>query len=144
MLIAVLAGAVPSPSPAAADKGGLTIIVNPESGVKAVARQDLARIYLGKKMFWDTGARIRIQPAMLGEGDGVVRSFIEKQTGRTVDQYRAYWKHMLFSGGGTAPRTFRTTAQVVDFVASEPGAVGIVSATPQDDRVRVIEVKGGQ
>jgi hypothetical protein len=126
------------------DKGALVVIVNAENGVREVPLPDLARIYLGKKTLWDSGTRLRIHPAMLDEEQAVVREFIEKDIQRSVDQYRAYWKHMLFSGGGTAPRTFRTAAQVVDFVAREPGAVGILAAPPTDDRVRVIEVKGGR
>jgi hypothetical protein len=139
LVLAALAG-LATRAPGVEEKPSLTVIVSAESDVKAVPRPDLARIYLGKKTLWESGARI--QPAMLGENDPVVREFIEKQIGRTVDQYRAYWKQMLFSGGGTAPRTFRSTSQLVDFVAREPGAVGIVAALPTDGRVRVVEVKG--
>jgi len=126
------------------DKASFIVIVNAENSARDLPMADLARIYLGKKTLWDSGTRGRIHPAMLGEDQAVVREFIEKDIQRTVDQYRAYWKHMLFSGGGTAPRTFRTAAHVIEFVASEPGAVGILAAPPTDDRVKVIEVKGGR
>jgi len=134
----------PAQGQAAKDKPSFIVIVNAENDTRELPMADLARIYLGKKTLWDAGTRGRIHPAMLGEEQGVVREFIEKDIQRTVDQYRAYWKHMLFSGGGTAPRTFRTAAHVIEFVASEPGAVGIVAAPPTDDRVKVIEVKGGR
>ena len=124
------------------DKAAVIVIVNVENDIRETTLADLTRVYLGKKTLWESGARIH--PAMLDEDQAVVRGFIEKDIQRTVDQYRAYWKHMLFSGGGTAPRTFRTAAKVVDFVAQEPGAIGIVAAAPTDDRVKVIEVKGGR
>jgi len=142
--VAVAAVTVPAQGQGARDKPGFIVIVNAENDARELPMADLTRIYLGKKTLWDAGTRGRIHPAMLGEDQAVVREFIEKDIQRTVDQYRAYWKHMLFSGGGTAPRTFRTAAHVIDFVASEPGAVGIVAAAPTDDRVKVIEVKGGR
>jgi ABC-type phosphate transport system substrate-binding protein len=124
------------------DKTAFTVIVNPENTATEVTMQDLTRIYLGKKTLWDSGARI--SAGMLETEQPVMRAFIEKDVQRTLDQYRAYWKHMLFSGGGTAPRTFRTPAEVVDFVAREPGAIGIVAGSPAGDRVKVLEVRGGR
>lgn len=121
----------------------MTVVVNAENPATEVTLQDLTRIYLGKKTLWgDSGPRI--QAGMLETDSAVIRDFVEKDMQRTVDQYRAYWKHMLFSGGGTAPRTFRTAAQVVEFVSREPGAIGIIMGPPADDHVKVIEVRGGR
>ena len=60
---------------------------------------------------------------------------------KSVSQYRAYWKRLLFSGGGSAPRTFRTSAQVIDFVTRQPGAIGVVESSAADAaRVKVLDV----
>jgi len=138
--LAVLAPAGGSGQTPAERAPFLTIIVNAENPVTELSVTDLSRIYLGKKTLWDSGPRI--SPAMLGEDRPVVKEFIEKDVRRTVDQYRAYWKHMVFSGGGTAPRSFRTPAQVIDLVAREPGGIGILAGPPGDERVKVVEVKG--
>ena len=120
----------------------MIVVVNAENATTELSMQDLTRIYLGKKTLWDSGARI--QAGMLETDQPVIRDFVEKDMQRTVDQYRAYWKHMLFSGGGTAPRTFRTAAQVVEFVSREPGAIGIILGPPTDDHVKAIEVRGAR
>jgi hypothetical protein len=60
---------------------------------------------------------------------------------KTVRQFRAYWKRHLFSGQGTAPKTFASSKQVADFVAANPGAIGILDGTYSDDRVKFIELK---
>jgi ABC-type phosphate transport system substrate-binding protein len=57
-----------------------------------------------------------------------------------VRQYRAYWKKRLFSGQGTAPKTFTSSRQVVDYVARTPGAVGVVERGAVNDRVKLIEL----
>jgi hypothetical protein len=130
---------VPAGGSGEPERTPLTIIVNAENPVAELSVTDLSRIYLGKKTLWDSGPRI--SPAMLGEDRPAVKEFIEKDVRRTVDQYRAYWKHMVFSGGGTAPRSFRTPAQVIDLVAREPGGIGLLAGPPGDDRVKVVEVK---
>lgn len=120
-------------------QSGVKIIVHPEVDVAGVSQADLARIYLGKKTFWESGARI--SPSLLDEKSPLTETFIEENLKKTVRQYRAYWKRHLFSGQGTAPRTFTSSKLVADFVAANPGAIGIVDAGYGDDRVKVIELQ---
>lgn len=117
---------------------GFKVVVNLENKLARLGQEDLARIYLGKKTLWDWDARI--MPAMLDESAKVSQAFLEAHLKRSVSQYRAYWKRVLFSGGGTPPRTFRTSAEVVEFVARQPGAVGVVEAGVTDARVRAVDV----
>jgi ABC-type phosphate transport system substrate-binding protein len=115
------------------------LIVNPEVGVSRLSQEELARMFLGKKTLWESGTRIT--PAMLDESTSTATGFIEGIVRRTVSQYQAYWKRQLFSGGGTAPKTFRNSAQVIDYVAKNPGAIGVVEVSAADDRVRVVAVE---
>jgi len=114
------------------------VVVNSEGGAARLSREELARIYLGKKTIWEGGTRI--VPAMLDEEAPAMQPLMERVLQKSVEQYRAYWKRLLFSGGGTAPRTFRNSAQVLDFVAKNPGALGVVEASASDDRVKVVEI----
>jgi ABC-type phosphate transport system substrate-binding protein len=117
---------------------GFVVVVNPDNKVQKIPRDELARMFLGKRTMWASG--VRIEPAMLDEESQPMRPFLEKTLLKSIDQYRAYWKRLLFSGGGTAPRTFRTSAQVLEFVAREPGAIGIVDDSAPETGVRVVEV----
>ena len=123
----------------ASTQGAVRIIVHPEVAVSSLSQAEVARIYLGKKTFWESGARI--SPSLLDEESPVTESFIEENLKKTVRQYRAYWKRYLFSGQGAAPKTFSSSKQVADFVAANPGAVGVVDAGYSDDRVKVVELK---
>ena len=115
------------------------VIVSPDVEVTSVTRAEIARIYLGKKTFWDSGARIEL--SLLDEESPLTESFLEENLKKTVRQFRAYWKRHLFSGQGTAPKTFATSKQVADFVAANPGAIGVVDAAYTDDRVKLIELR---
>ncbi len=115
------------------------VIVSSDVEVSAITQAEIARIYLGKKTFWDSGARI--QPSLLDEKSPLTESFLEENLKKTVRQFRAYWKRHLFSGQGTAPKTFASSKLVADFVAASPGAIGIVDAGYTDDRVKFIELQ---
>jgi ABC-type phosphate transport system substrate-binding protein len=126
-------------APAAGAQGQTKVIVSTEVEVSAISQAEVARIYLGKKTFWDSGARI--QPSLLDEKSPVTESFLEDNLKKTVRQFRAYWKRHLFSGQGTAPKTFTSSKLVADFVAANPGAIGIVDGSYADDRVKFIELQ---
>jgi ABC-type phosphate transport system substrate-binding protein len=120
------------------DRSGAKVIVPADSALSKIDRQELARVFLGKKTIWESGQRI--QPVMLPEESRAMQGFLDKTLQKSVEQYRSYWTRLLFSGGGSAPRTFRTSAQVVDFVSREPGAIGIVDAATATEHVKVVEV----
>jgi len=116
-----------------------TVIVNTGSKLARIPVDDLSRIYLGKKTLWeDTGTRI--VPALPDEDGALGRAFLDSALNKSVAQYRAYWKRQLFSGGGTAPKTFRTSEQVIEFVARQPGGIGIIETGALDARAKAVEV----
>jgi len=120
-------------------EGQTKVIVSTDVEVSAISQAEISRIYLGKKTFWESGARI--EPSLLDEKSPLTESFLEENLKKTVRQFRAYWKRHLFSGQGTAPKTFASSKLVADFVAANPGAIGIVDASYTDDRVKFIELQ---
>ena len=116
----------------------LRVVVNKENKLASLTTDDLTRIFLGKKTLWDSGTRI--VPVMPEEESPTGELFLSGTLKRSVSQFRAYWKRLLFSGGGAVPKVFRNHDQLLDFVARQPGAIGIVEASAVDDRVRVLEI----
>ena len=121
-----------------AARAPVRVIVNKEQPDTRLGLNDLERIYLGKKTLWDNGQRIA--PAMLEDSNESAEAFMVDVLHKTSSQFRAFWKRQLFSGGGAPPRTFRTSAQVAEFVARQPGAVGVVEPGYTDDRVKVVQI----
>jgi ABC-type phosphate transport system substrate-binding protein len=116
----------------------LRVVVNKENKLASMTTDDLTRIFLGKKTLWDSGTRI--VPVMPEEESAAGELFLSGTLKKSVSQFRAYWKRLLFSGGGAVPKVFRNHDQLLDFVARQPGAIGIVEASAVDDRVRVLEI----
>ncbi len=130
-----------APSGTASEEGAQSkkvafkIVVNLENEVTELSRGELARIYLGRKTLWGSQT---VVPVMLQEKDPTTQVFVEKILNRTVRQYRAYWKRRLFSGGGTTPKTFYSSTQILEFVAKTPGAIGLVDSSSGGKSVRVV------
>jgi ABC-type phosphate transport system substrate-binding protein len=116
----------------------LRVVVSKENKIVSLSTDDLNRIFLGKKTLWDSGTRI--VPAMPEEESPAGELFLSGTLKKSVSQFRAYWKRLLFSGGGTVPKVFRSSSQILDFVARQPGAIAVIEASAVDDRVRVLEI----
>jgi ABC-type phosphate transport system substrate-binding protein len=116
----------------------LRVIVSKENKQGSMTTDDLTRIFLGKKTLWESGTRI--VPAMPEEESPAGETFLAGTLKKSVSQFRSYWKRLLFSGGGTVPKVFRSSDQILDFVARQPGAIAVVEASAVDDRVRVLEI----
>ena len=137
-LLALAFSLMPPPAVSQSVDNSLRVVVNKDNRVTSLSTDDLTRIFLGKKTLWESGTRI--VPAMPLEESTAGEAFLSTTLQKSVSQFRAYWKRLLFSGGGAVPRVFRTSGQILDFVARQPGAIGIVEASAMDDRVRVLEI----
>lgn len=129
---------LPGPVSAQGVDRSLRVVVNKENKLASLTTDDLTRIFLGKKTLWDSGTRI--VPVMPEEESTTGELFLSGTLKKSVSQFRAYWKRLLFSGGGAVPKVFRNHDQLLDFVARQPGAIGVVEASAVDDRVRVLDI----
>lgn len=131
ILVLVLASALSAPV-AAAD---LVIIANPEIQESTLDNKDVQRIFLGKKTRWDDDTTI--VPVMLKSGPPH-DEFIERYVDRSVQRFVTYWRQMVFTGKGIPPKLFVSEADLVDFVAATPGAVGCASAAADVSGVKIL------
>ena len=121
----------------AAGGGGIPVAVEPDGrlvGVEAVVDKDLASALLAH----DLGAEMLLIPT--GVSKVAIRFGTPQQRWLdtiTVDEARAYIKAGEFGAGSMEPKV----AAVADFVATTPGAVGVIGA-PQEIRA-LIEGRSG-
>jgi len=115
-----------------------TIIVNPANDVSEISAQDLAQIFLGKKTLWPSGKRI--VPVLLDTETEAGRHFLMGYVKKTESQYRSYWKRRLYSGGGAVPKTLASSAAVSAYVATTPGAIGVIEAEAATGTVKAVVV----
>ena len=121
---------------AAAGAAEFLVIANPSLRGAAISSNDLKQIYLGNK----TTLRDRhVEPVTTPSGVAHQR-FASACLGKTPAGLRTYFRNLVFTGKGSMPRSFATTAEMVAYVAATPGAIGYVSGASDLKGVVVLAI----
>ena len=110
---------------AANAEGTYAVIVNAANPVASLSSADVMNIFLGKKASWDDGKKIEF--VTLKDGDAN-KDFLKDHVKKNPQQFKNYWKQMLFTGKGVIPPAYDTDAEVTGFVSQNPEVIGYVSA----------------
>ncbi len=114
------------------------IIANNSVSETKLDREAVERIFLGKKLQWSDGSLV--VPVSLRSG-GVHKAFMKNFLDRDPSQFSTYWKQAVFTGRGVPPKSFEREADLIEFVAQTPGAIGYVSSIPSSKQVCKIDIK---
>jgi len=113
----------------------VAVIVNASNG-NALADSEISRAFLGKLKSYGDGSGIT--PVNLKVGNDTRTAFEKNVLKKSSSQVKAYWSKLVFSGKGKPPKELGSDADVVNFVAGNPGAIGYVDAGSVNDKVKVI------
>lgn len=101
----------------------VSLAFSPNVSSEEINERDLAAVFLGQKRQWSDGTRVKI--AIL-KSPGSQSEVLNIVTDRSPGQYWAHWRNIVFSGRGIMPRVFQSEAALLDYIASEKGAIGPV------------------
>lgn len=132
-LFLLIAGVLPP----GAVRAEVVVIANTSVSVDSVSSEDLKKIFTGKLVVWNDGHSIK--PAILADGQ-THQTFIRNYIGKTTDQFRTYWRRMIFTGQGIQPRTFSKVSDLIEYVTETPGAVGYISASDSTLNTKTLSV----
>lgn len=135
--VCLLALLIPELAPFAAAQE-VKIVAHPDVPGSTLSQDEIRRIFLGKRTQWDQSNQ-KIHFIIL-EGGEVHETFIRRYIGKTPSQFRNYWRMMVFTGKGRAPRSLKSPEEVVDYVANTAGAIGYVPPKTDTKEVVVISV----
>ncbi len=121
--------------PGAEAQSGFQIVVHSSSSITSMPQEAVSRLFLKKDTTWSTGGEVL--PVDQAGDSAVRKTFSEAIHGRGTSQIQRYWQQQLFSGAAVPPSELASDAAVIDFVKSNPGAVGYVR---QGSSVRGVKV----
>jgi ABC-type phosphate transport system substrate-binding protein len=101
--------------------GGVVVI-----GDVRFARLDapmLEKVYTGKVIEVDG---IPVTAVNASRGSSVRNRFLQAYLNQDEDKYTAYWTVRRYIGKGASPREFSSSAEVIEYVKSTPGAIGYI------------------
>jgi len=108
-----------------AQNGGVALIAHADVPANPLSKTDVQNLFLGKKTKIEAAS---VTIVILQEG-AAHEQFLKEYLSRTPDQYMKYWKKLIFTGEGKAPKSFATEAELLDYVEKTEGVIGYVSTT---------------
>jgi len=111
----------------------LVLIVNRDSGISALSREQGSHLFLGRVKMLPSGARANVV-----EVEPLRASFYRRLLGRDIAEINAYWARLQFSGRTQPPLRVADSAAAISRVAQDPDAIAFVDLVPDDPRARVV------
>jgi ABC-type phosphate transport system substrate-binding protein len=114
----------------------LVVIVNPKVAIKALSREEVARIFMKKSKTLPNGEEII--PLSQSSRTDVNERFFKGVTGQERMQRDAYWARLLFTGKARPPEDAKTDKNVKERVANDRRYIGYIDASNLDKTVKTV------
>lgn len=112
------------------------VVVNPNSGVTHLTREQVRNIFLGRAKFLRPGL-VALPVEQLNPATSRAR-FYDALANLPLVQVRSYWARLYFTGQAQPPRQTESDEETLQVVAQNRGAIGFIPANKVDGRVRVV------
>jgi ABC-type phosphate transport system substrate-binding protein len=117
--------------------------LNAAGGVVVIAHASLTRldvatlekIYTGRII--EVGG-IPVNPVNANSGSAIRNRFLQFYLNEDEDKYTAYWTVRRYIGKGASPRELTSSADVINFVKSTPGAIGYIDEADLQPGINVL------
>ena len=127
-------------TPVSADE--LDVVANPRSGIDTLSHDEVVNIFMGRSHQLPSG--ITAQPIDLPATQAEKTSFYRLLVNKDLAEINSYWARLHFSGRISPPMVAKSTANVIEIVASTPGAIGYINKSKVDPTVKPVFELGTQ
>ncbi|RJF91877.1 hypothetical protein [Noviherbaspirillum saxi] len=112
------------------------IIVNPNSGVERLSKDEVISIFMGRQRKLTSG--VTALPVDLAGPPAAKEQFYASLVGKKLSEVNSYWARVMFSGQGSPPRQAESEDEVVEIVASSKGAIGYIDRKKLNKQVKAV------
>ncbi len=123
-----------------AQVSALTVISNAKGTPETLRFSELKSIFMGEQQRWRNGTKITLALMKTNTDVGKVTSF--KVYGMSGDELNKFWLALVFQGKAAAPIFFNSVSELENFVAHNPGAIGITDQLAANTDIKTIMVEG--
>jgi ABC-type phosphate transport system substrate-binding protein len=118
----------------------LTVISNENGSPSSLKFSELKSIFMGEQQRWRNGTRITI--ALMKTNTSAGKTTSKKVYGMSSDELNKFWLALVFQGKAAAPNFFNSAVDLENFVAQNPGAIGILDEVDANNDIKTIIVEG--
>ena len=120
---------------------GVAIVVRPDVPVDNLSFNDLRKLLLGDRQFWNSGLRVTLLISAPGsrERDVVLKTIYQMSEA----QFRQYWIAKVFRAeAASGPRIVYSSEMAAELATSIPGAVAFVDMGQVPKGLKVLKIDG--
>ncbi|WP_341328840.1 hypothetical protein [Methylotuvimicrobium sp. KM2] len=114
-------------------------VVNSALTQNSVSRNGLSAIFRMRLRQWQDGSPIIV--FVLRDSNPLHKQFCKQVLNVFPHQMRRSWNKLVFSGTGQAPVTVASKEEMVDKIASTPGAIGYLSGEDITEDIKILIIK---
>lgn len=118
----------------------LTIISNQNGAPAAMKFTELKSVMKGEKQRWNSGTKVSI--ALMKTSTSIGKNTAQLIYSMSGDALLKYWLGQTYQGSAHAPKFFNTTSELQNYVAQNPGAIGVIDQPLGTDEIRIISIDG--
>jgi ABC-type phosphate transport system substrate-binding protein len=108
---------------------GLVLIGN-KTGLESVSRKQLKGIFRGSQTIWNTNEEVIIvMPSLKAD---FANDFASSVLQMTQSALHRYWLELVFQGRADAPVFLNSSAEIVEYVKNNPGAIAVVKMSEKE------------
>lgn len=117
----------------------MVVIANHSVPVNRLERNAARLIFSMRRSQWPDGTPLGV--VVMPDENPLHRQFSSQVLHLYPRQLRRVWDRQTYSGTGQSPETVATPEEMLERVATRPGAVGYLPREKVDGRVKLLEVK---
>ncbi|RZJ64518.1 MAG: hypothetical protein EOO50_15460 [Flavobacterium sp.] len=118
----------------------LTVIGNVSGVPENLKQSELKAVLMGETQRWKSGKRILI--ALMKTNTAVGRTTSAKIYDMSGEELNKYWLSLVFQGKAQAPVFFTSVTELQNFVAQNPGAIGVIDKPVANAEIKALVIDG--
>lgn len=111
-------------------------VVNAELSQDSISKQGLRAIFKMRLKRWNDGTPIRV--FVLEDRHDLHRNFCKQVLNIFPHQIRRIWNQAIYSGSGQAPTLLKSKQEMLDTIASTPGAIGYMNTDDLTEGIKLL------
>ncbi len=123
-------------APVFAAESGIVVIVNPQSGVEKLSKDEVIDIFLGRYRKLP-GGRVAL-PIDVAESSSARARFYQMLVKKSSSEMSSYWARLVFSGQTSPPFQVPDAKTAIELVQSSPNAIAYVDRSALTADVKVV------
>jgi ABC-type phosphate transport system substrate-binding protein len=120
----------------AAEPTSLVVVVNPQSGVDKLSREEIIDIFLGRYRKLPSGKTAL--PIDMAEANTERARFYQLLVKKSSSEMSSYWARLVFSGQTSPPFQVPDTQAALELVQSSPNAIAYIDRSAVNASVKVV------